>query len=241
MPLRIIGYPIQPGLFSIIYLSNSNAGWSDAQVYLVFGSGPVLLFAIGLWLVGVLKRISGIHWKLRLVLTWMAFLMVNVLPCGIVAGAFFFDSFGIAFQWINGNFLARGMISVGIIMFMLFFNHFWLMLFVRAAYSQDFIQKGEHRRIFVINTVFKPLIYGFFILLFFAWPFKSLYWPVSLFIFGYILIPTSDRLLRSPNLHVPATDNKIFSSLFQKVLFILGLVLLWFANYTIITSRINFF
>lgn len=239
--LKIVAYPFQYRLFSIHYLSESQVGWTDSQILMVFGMGPIIISIIGFWLLNLLKRTSGLSWKIMLVFSWTAFLMVYTLPCGIVVGTFSFDSFGILFKWFNDNFLLRGLIAMAVFASLLFFNQFWLMLFLRTAYSSHFTQESGDRRIFIRNVVFKPWIYGFFILLFFNWPFNSLYWPVFILIIGFLLIPIEDKLLRFPNFHIRDIDSRIFKSRFQIFFFAVLLVLLWFANYAIIYFRYNIF
>ena len=89
-------------LFAINYLTESSSNWPDEQVLLIFGTGPVIITTVGFLLLLMLRRLTSVGWKTKLFLTWMSFLMVNALPCGMIAGVFFYEGFGVAFHWLAG-------------------------------------------------------------------------------------------------------------------------------------------
>lgn len=102
----------QYSLFHIVFLSYSGTKWSEEMIYLVFGSGPLLFAAAGVLILLILKNLKMAEWKTKLILTWLAFLFVNALPCGILAGALFFDGFGLAFFWMVNSFVVRGILAL---------------------------------------------------------------------------------------------------------------------------------
>lgn len=234
--LNFFDYPIQYRLFGVRYLSDSNLGWTDAKIIFAFGSGPFVLSALGFWMLRVLKKIRREGWKTKLVFSWLAFVLVNALPCGIIAGAFFFDSFGILFSWFNNNLLVRGMIALVVFFVLIVFNQSWLFLFLRTSYSAVLVDNSDHRKIYVRNVLYKPLLFGGLILLFFNWPFNSFYWPMFLLSLGTVAIPTSRRLQGTSKVYFSKSDKKIFSGFFQILFFVLVIAILWTVNYLLINA-----
>ena len=218
--------------FSSYYLSNSNLIWSEEQVYFIFGSGPLILSAIGLRVLFVLKKSLFAGWKTKLVLTWMAFLMVNALPCGIVAGILFFDGFGMAIHWFISSYLIRGVMALMVILMLILFSRFWQRLFLNVAYNDVFLDNADNQKIFVKNVYFKPWIYGLVILLLFNWPFNNFYWPAFLLCLGAIV--AIDQSLRYNAIYLPKPENRIHISRSQVLYVVMALALIWGANFLII-------
>jgi hypothetical protein len=232
--LKMLNYPFKYSLFGVKYLSDSNLGWTDSMIVFAFGSGPFMLSAIGLWLLSVCKKLDGEGWKTKLLFSWLAFVFFNALPCGIIAGAFFMDSFGVLFSWFTSNFLVRGMIALVVLFVLIIFNQSWLFLFLRASYSAVLVDSNEHRKIFIRNVLYKPLFFGFVILLFFNLPFNSFYWPLFLISLGTVAIPISGRLNGTSKIYFTRSDKKIFSNYSQIVYFSLVLLVIWIFNFSLI-------
>ena len=228
--LRIFSLSFQYRLFDIRFLTIDSTKWSETQIYIVFGSGPLILSAIGLKLLSVLKKNIMAGWKTKLVLTWMAFLMVHALPCGIVAGVFFFDSFGMAFQWLVSSYLIRGGIALLVLIFMLFFNRFWLMMFLKASYSAAFLDYNDNHKLFLKNVYFKPWVYGLIILMLFNLPFNNLYWPAFLLSLGYLAIPALNQSLVFLDLFITKSEKMIFTTRSQIWYIAVVLALIWIAG-----------
>ena len=232
--LNVFSISFQYRLFDINFLLHSNAKWSEFKAYFIFGSGPLILSLSGLALLSVLKKRITEGWKTKLALTWMAFLMVNALPCGIVAGVFFFDGFGIVIHWMTNSFIVRGMIALLVLMLLIIYNRFWKWLFLNASYNAAFLDNEDNQKIFIKNVYIRPWIYGLFILLFFNWPFNNWYWPAFLLSLG--TLPVINQSLRYQIIYVMESENKIFTSRYQVLYIIIGLALIWVAG----SIRINF-
>jgi hypothetical protein len=216
-------------------LSENSLKWSEDQIYFIFGSGPLILSALGFFLLFVMKKFLNVRWKTKLTLTWMAFLMVNALPCSILAGVFFYDGFGVAFQWMFGSYIGRGLVALMVLALLIVFSRFWQRMFLKASYTSAFLGTGRHQKIFIKNVFLKPWIYGFFILLIFNWPFSNFFWRAFLLSLGYMaiaLIDPDSRMLHQP--HIRKSDKKIFTTRYQPVFFAAGLALIWIADNFII-------
>ena len=100
--LSLFGINFQYDLFGITFLSESSLDtfslvlpqgegpkWSEEMIWFIYGSGPVIITALGMFLRFAIDRIDPEGWKVRLALTWLAFMMTCALPCGIIAGVFF--------------------------------------------------------------------------------------------------------------------------------------------------------
>ncbi|MFZ4521020.1 MAG: hypothetical protein ACOYNC_04915 [Bacteroidales bacterium] len=217
------------------YLAAGSSKWSEDKLYFIFATGPMVLTSLGFLLLFGLRKLRNLPWKIRLFLTWMAFLMVNALPCGLIAGVFFYDGFGIAFQWLIPSYIVRLIIALMVLLLLIFFSRFWQRMFLKASYTSAFTDSVAHQRKFILNVFFKPWIYGFFILLLFNWPFNNLFWRTFLLSFAYMAIALFDhniRVHRRPHIH--RTDKNIFTSRLQPLWFALALVGVWVADYFLI-------
>jgi hypothetical protein len=228
--LEAYSYPIRYGLFTINYLSESRTNWIVDQVYLVFGSGPLIASAVGWFLLFVLKKIKFSSWKARLAVTWMAFLMVNAIPCGLVAGLFFLDGLGIVFQWTVDSIIARGVIALATLLILIVSNRYWRWLFLKTAYTAALLNTAERQKIFLTNIYIKPWIYGLIILMLFNWRFYGFFWPAFLLSVGYCAIPFSNHKQLYPNIRIMKSANKIFTSRFHILYFIIAIALVWIAG-----------
>ncbi|MCX6265841.1 MAG: hypothetical protein NTW16_00585 [Bacteroidetes bacterium] len=233
--LKIYAVTFQYSLFAINYQSESSSKWPDDQIYFIFATGPVLLSATGFLLLFLLKKMANARWKIRLVLTWLAFLMVNALPCGILAGVFFYDGFGVAFHWLIGSIVARGLIALSVFSFLVAFSNYWQRLFFKTSYTSAFLDSGINQKKFINNVFLKPWIYGFLILLFFNWPFSNLFWRAFLLSLGFMSISLIDKRAKmSQVVHIRKSRKKIFTSPYQPFYFALALALVWVADNIII-------
>jgi hypothetical protein len=239
--LRINSIAFQYSLFSINFISEysysqfmlrdiSLAGskWSEEQIYLIFGTAPVLLTALGIRLLFMLQR--GIHWswQRKLTWTWTAFVLVNTLPCSMVAGVLFYDGFGTAFHWMLGDYFSRAIIGLGVLLMLVGFSRFWRRLFLNACNSPAFLDDEYKQKIF-LNTIFlKPWLYGFIVLLFFNIPFSSWYWPAFLLSLG--MLPSVNQTLRYQTIFIANPGNTIFTSRYQVAGFIIAVLALFGAG-----------
>ncbi len=233
--LNLNSIAFQYSLFRISFLSESSSSWSVALVCFVFGSGPVILSFIGFILLFILGRIMDFGWKTKLALTWTAFLMVNALPCGMIAGVFFYESFGMAFQWLIGDDLVRGVIALVVLMILIIFSRFWLRMFLKTTYASVFSDNVESQKIFIKTVFLKPWIYGIIILMLFNLQFTNFYWRVFLLSLGYLAIVLYDprlKIFRKP--HIRRSDKKIFTSRYQVIFFVVVLILIGLADNALI-------
>ncbi len=227
--LKIFSISFQYRPFMIIFMSQGSLNWTENQIYLVFGSGPLILTAFGLILFYLMRRLRKLNWKTKLFFTWMAFIMVNTLPFSIIAGVLFFDSFGIAFHWFVTSYILRGIIALATLLGLIFSSRLWQRQFLKTAYSSTFLDNEDYQKWFLVHVYFKPWIYGLIVLLVFNIPFISGYWPLFLLSAGYLAIPLLDFSMRN-NILIRKSDKKIFTSRSQVVLIIIVIGLIWIAG-----------
>ena len=231
MLLKAYSITFSYSLFAINFLSESSTNWSENQIYFIFGSGPVILTSAGLFLLFVMDRIIYTSWKIKLIFTWFALLMVNALPFSIIAGVFFYEGFGMAFQWLINSDVIRVIIALLVVLLLIFYSRFWQLKFLKASYTTAFLENSNTRKIFLKNIYFIPWIAGFIILLLFNWPFSNFYWRTFLLSVGLMSITIfvrKKRPFRKPN--IMKADKKIFTSRFQILYLIIVLVLIWVAH-----------
>ena len=233
--LKTFEYSIQYRLFTINYLSESATSWTLDQVYLVYASGPLILSVFGYLLLVTLKKITTASWKIKLTMAWMAFLMVNAIPCGLIAGVFFFDSLGVAFQWSVNSFIVRVLIALAVFLILVLFSRYWSRLFIKASYTSVFLKNRKNQKAFLINVYFRPWIYGSVILMFFNWPFYSFFWPASLLSLGYLAISVLNQSKKFSKIHIMKSEKRSFTTRSQILYFVIAIALIWVAG----TFRIN--
>ncbi len=218
----------QSSLFTINYSSESK--WAEDQIYFIFGSGPVILSAIGFILLFVLGHIRMAGWKTKLALTWLTFMLVNILPCSMVAGVFFYDGFGIAFHWFTSSYIARGAIALTVFMIAVLLRRHWQWLFLKTSYTSAFLDIAPSQRTFLEYVYYRPWIYGLLILLFFNWPFTNFFWRAFLLCYGFVAIPLLDHRNKYYNIHITKLNQKKFSTRPQVIFLGILLLIIWIGD-----------
>ena len=214
-------------LFHIDFLSHSGTKWSEEMIYLVFGSGPLLLSASGVILLLILKNLKMAGWKTKLTLTWLTFMFLNALPCGILAGAMLFNEFGLAFFWIINSFILRGILALLVLAILILLSRFWYWLFLKTTYTKAFLDSSETQKTFFLSVFFKPWLFGLIILMAFNWPFHNWYWPVFLLSLGYMAVTLVGNQEINPKPRIKKSDKQIFTSHIQLLSVIVALILIW--------------
>jgi hypothetical protein len=233
--LNVFSITYQYSLFAINYSSEGGPKWSDEQIYVIFGLGPLILTALGFLGMFILTRFKKAHWKTKLALTWLTFILINAIPCSFLAGVFFYDGFGVTLHWLIGSLFGRGLVALLALAILIVFSRFWQRMFLKTACTNAFLETGEHQKTYIVNVFFKPWIYGLIILLLFNWQFTNLFWRAFLLSFGFMAIALFDhraRMHRKP--HILKSGKRIFTSRWQPVFFVMILVFIWIVDYIII-------
>ncbi len=232
--LKLFSYQFNYSMFLLEYVDETSKPWTEAMVTFVFGSGPLMFTILGVWFLTALNGSNISNWKTRLILTWVTYVMVNALPCGIISGFLFFDNLGVVFQWLFESFYQRGVIALVVLIMLIYTSGFWLFLFMKTAWHPVFIASSENRRTFIHHVFTLPWLQGSLILLLFNWPFYSLYWPLFLLCLGYIAYPAYNHLRAVPDLEIEASPNTMFTSRYQILYMVIGLACIWCVNFIIV-------
>lgn len=218
------------GLFNISFFSESGAKWSEEMIILVFGSGPLLMSVGGMFLLLILKNLGMTGWKTKLVLTWMCFLMVNALPCGILAGTMLYDGFGVAFMWMVNSIITRVIMALLVLILLVVTGRFWYFQFLKTVFTMAFFNSPEAQRSYFMAVFLRPWILGVIILMAFNWPFTNLYWPAFLVSLGYLAIIMAGDPVIQFQPRIMKSDNQIFTSRIRLLSVIAALILIWAAG-----------
>jgi hypothetical protein len=224
-------------LFGISYSWVSAAKWSEARIFAVYGLGTLDFFGAGLLLIFILKKIKHIYWKLRLVLVWLAFLMVHTLPLGLLAGTFFFDGFGIAYTWIFSSMAVRGVLAFFVLLVAVYFRPFWMKQFLRTASSTLYLSDTKNRKKFINSSVILPWLAGTIVLTFFVFLHHSWFWLLFLIGAGFILLPLLRPKISRQQILILRNDKRFFGLRYPLPLLLLFIAILWVADYL---SKTNF-
>ncbi len=160
--------------------------WSDFKVVIVYSIGPLFSFLTGLILIRVLDKSKYLGWKLRLFLTWIAFVLIHLLPLGMLSGVLFSQDFGFASTNFFMTPLFRGAISAAMLVLAIYFRPLWLKLFSRAAYSHRII---DHKETFIKWVFIRSWGLGFLVLSFFASIGNYWSWLTQIALMGFVILP----------------------------------------------------
>jgi hypothetical protein len=205
--------------------------WPVLRIFVVFGFGVSAIFGAGLLLVKILQKTGPVNWKVKLVLTWMAFLMVQILPMSLLAGTFFYDGFGIAYQWLFSSVLARIIPTFLALVVCMILRPFWIKLFLKTAYSSAFLSENKYSITFIKNSVILPWIAGVIILLPFAVLHRDWFWLISLIGIGFTVLPAFGNNIPPRDFKITKSDKTIFRLRYPLIKILAIVVLLLMADY----------
>ena len=234
--LRYLDINFTYSLFGISFMSVSAEKWSEFRIFVVYGIGTLVFFAAGISLLYLLKKLKHIAWKLRLILVWIAFLMIHTLPMGMFGGTFFFEGFGMAYTWMFDDVIFRGILAFFALFISIFLRPFWMRQFLKTANSATFLSDSKNRKIFLNNLVVFPWIAGMIVLLFFVIYHKNWFWLLYLIGVGFVVLPLLWKKISHQKILIARNDKKIFNIRYPLPLMLLFFAILWVADYL---SKIN--
>ena len=234
--LWIFSIHFQYRLLDIQFSTIDSTKWPYLKIVLVFGLGYLVLSFAGIFLLIALKKIHRIPWKIKLFLTWMAFLLVHALPAGLLAGILFFNGFGIAFQWTVSSILVRSMTGVVVLGIMVLFRNSWAKLFLKTCPNSAFLKNDKYKSWYIKHVFFISWIIGYVFLLAYNKPLLNGYWPVFFLSIGIVATPLFLQSEFNTSSSVRKSETIIFKSLYPVLFLLCILVLAWLARY----GRIDF-
>jgi len=223
-------------LFDISFSSVNADLWPEERILFVYGLGMLVFFGLGLLLMLLLKRRRHINWKLRLALTWMAFLMVNSIPIGMLSGLFIFDGFGIAYTWLFDSVIVKVLLALLALQIAMYYRPFWVNLFFKTAYSASLLSGSKNRKNFIKTTFIHPWASGVIILLAFVMPHFAWSWLVFILGLGFIVLPVFRNKISKRRYLVDKYSKGIFRFPYPIVRFFILLAVLWLADFYSKTS-----
>lgn len=221
--LKISGISFEYRLFSIDFISEfsysqfmlreitlADTRWTEEQIYLVFGSGPLIVSALGFRvLMGLRRRITA-PWKTRLVLAWLSFVMVNTLPAALLTGVFVYDGFGTAFQWMVPGWFLRGALGLGVSLVLVASGRFWRRLFLNACHDPLYLADEYRQKEFIQRVFLRSWLWGALALIPFSLATLSPYWVVFSLALG--IVPGVNQTLRHQTIVIADPETPVFAS-----------------------------
>ncbi len=208
--------------------SSMESRWPVLRILIVFGFGAFAIFGAGLLLVKIVQKLGPVNWKVKLTLTWMAFLMVQTLPMSLLAGTIFYDGFGIAYQWFFGALWARIIPAFVAVLISMLLRPLWIKLFLKTAYSSAFLSDNRYSATFIKNSVILPWFVGVILILPFVFLHRDWFWLISLIGIGFTVLPAFGNNIPQRNFKITKSDKTIFRLRYPliKVLALVALLLL---------------
>jgi len=221
-----IKYEYQP--FGNLLEKAGRGNWTDSKVILVFSIGPLVAFLLGLVILMILKNNKLLTWKTRLVLTWIAFVFIHLLPFGMLAGVVFYDDFGYAFTNIFMSPMVRLAISLIFIVVAVYFRPFWLKLFLKASMSHRI---ASQRSTYLKFVFIRPWMLATLILAVFAAIGQYWSWLTVIVLMGIVVLPFFNWADPKMKLKLSKTGTRfIFKNTFSIVLYVFIIVALLAAS-----------
>ena len=225
-----ISYVYRP--FGNTYQSVAMGNWTDFRVFIVFGFGALFLCIFGILLVRKLNSTKSLEWSFRLMLTWLAFIMVNMLPFSMAAAVLFYDDFGFSFTNLFELMIVRALLAIIAIVIAIYFRTTWLWLFMRSSYSIHLIdsqskQKQFIRRIFIIPWFLGSLLLSLFTFL----PYRYWSWFLIIILMGLVILPVFNFSFpeRTPRLN--RSDKSVLENSHRFLAYLLILIALFAFSY----------
>jgi|GEM_PF-1079188 hypothetical protein len=201
--------------------------WSMFRIYFVNSAGMLVLFFTGAILVD--KRFG--HWKWRLIITWLTFILINILPTGLLAGIFWYNEFGIAYIWLFQSIIARSVIAIIAMLIIIFFKPYWIQKFLETTYTTAFLSDGRNIEKYIKYCMILPWIAGTMVLLAFGIPKHAWFWMVSLLGLGFVILPVYPERISPMGIEIYKTGKKIFPVRNPLIFIIIILLVLWIASF----------
>lgn len=213
-------------LLQISYSSEGHGTWNEGRVLFVYSIPLIIALAAGY----ILLQLHPREWKIRLILTWLSFVLISCLPCGFFAGIFVYQSFGIAERWMFPNLLIRGAFGIAMMGAFLLSRPFWIRRFFESIYSLSFVSEPGLLDQYFRNVMIRPWLVGSVVLSVFAVSNGNWFWFMMVIGMGLVLLPLFFRRIFLPEIFIYKSDKKIFSFKNPLRFIVLALTLLYFLS-----------
>lgn len=186
--------------------------WSSESILIVYVFANLFFMFLGVFLLRVLKVSKFRNLKIRLFVTWLAFLSIHLLPVNVLAGVGFYAEFGMAFSWFIGNIAIRFIAALAVLVICLYFRPFWIILFLKTSPSFSAIDAFESKKAFIKVSLIYPMLSASIIVFFLAISISSFFWIIAFFGYTLLLLPAFGNAIpyMAPRL-VKTNDTFVFS------------------------------
>jgi hypothetical protein len=210
--LRFFSISFKYTPLNIKYTTEGFGNWTIESMIVVYVLVAVFFLFFGLSLVRILKVIRLKNLKVKLFLTWLAFLSTHFLATSMIAGAVIYAEFGFAFSWMIKFLPVRIIIALFGVGVFLYFRSFWIKLFLKTAFSRRAIESYEARKTFIMVVFILPVLSATFVLAIYAYAVSSLFWLISFIGYWLHVFPVASTSIPyySPRL-VKTNDTYFFS------------------------------
>jgi hypothetical protein len=213
-------------LFWITFPYYSLEHWTMFRILFVNSAGILILFFTGVILAN--KRFK--HWKWKLIRTWLTFILINMLPTGLLAGIFWYNEFGIAYSWLFQSIIARIVIAIIAMLIIIFLKPYWIKRFLQTTYTTAFLSDSRNIEKYIKYCMILPWIAGTIVLLAFGIPNHAWFWMVSLLGLGFVVLPVYTERISPMGIKIYKTDKKIFPVRNPLIFIIIILLVFWIAS-----------
>lgn len=218
-------------LFRITFPYYSFSHWTMFRILFVNSAGMLILFFTGVILVNKRFRHRNWNWKWKLIRTWLTFILINILPMGLLAGVLWYDEFGIAYTWLFHSIIVRIAVAVIAILIIVFFRPYWKKKFLGTTYSTAFLSDSRNIEKYLKYCMILPWIAGTMVLLAFGIPMHAWFWMISLLGLGFVILPYYTERISPMGIIIYKTGKKIFPVRNPLIYIIIVLLFLLIASF----------
>lgn len=200
-------------MFGIVFPNYAGGNWTVFRTLLVYGIIPFIWMLAGIIAARHLRRARWIHWKKRLFITYLLFVMVMQFPAGLISGIFIFNETGFAFNTLLTNIFLRAFAALFAMAIFVIFRGFWVYLFLKTAYSRKWLEDFSDMKLY-LRLVF---IYPWFIISLILIPlavWTHFFTPaIMLAAMGFVVLPVFNAYvpLHKPRITIPYKRRILFT------------------------------
>lgn len=202
----------QYNLLGHSFQSQGGKMWTEEKTILIYFLGPVLIFTMGLLLFKFLRSDVILHWKKRLFLSWMSFIMVHQLVFSFIAGCWIFADLGFAIITFIPVLAVRITLSLLLVVIAVFWRPEWVNVFLTTSYTRKVFMEIHFMRHFIMLVLVLPWMIGFSFLSLWIYWHNLTPWLITILAMGLVTTPVLNRVfpIKMSKIKIVKTDKVIF-------------------------------
>lgn len=174
---------------NIVFTSIAKGSWNLEKLIVVYGFVTLVFLVFGFFLFFILMKHRFKNLKLRLFLSWLAFLSVNLPAVNLSAGVFLYAEFGMAYTWIVNSLVLQIIIALIVLALAVAMRPIWIHRFLQVSYSSTLIDSYDDKKRFIRAAFVLPVFPAFLVVLLSGISVSAYFWIVSFLFYLLLALP----------------------------------------------------